>query len=959
MNTNPTCFICNTRNGVALRNASSLFGEDLSVTSGKSFTDVIGDIVDKQIKKDNSHTNIICKKCQKAVVEYDALQVRLKSIKVDLLSQFKKSLEKHNINYDTYNIIIKTETKPTELKKLVLPASKLQPLPPDFVIRGGKWPITRPVTVPKLKPIMTIPSSNINLKVTVGSSVLTQSINTLTSKQKTMQNQIIDPKIIMTSAENKKEQKNMPIIITNSMKPDEILSSSHSTYTFSQPISTNSQMLSFNVNSLTKDFFSSAILTKVDEFCMEKMKKEDTVDSDGENNEESMEIDEDCSLAVITTNNKNGDKLTYGDDIKTECNEEYVDIKLVGEEGQCFMGKLQILADQLNEQDNQAIVVESDNILRVMSGQKFLYGDSEISLVMPDNLDNNDDNGDSQDSNDESQIELQVSGDEETANAIIAAAKEQGGAFIKVESGEMFHVKSVESKTDDDINKTDNTIQIVVHENDQFRCLLCKTNENIQGEAFTGDADTTMAHLKTIHSARAYICNCGHVVRKRADYVKHIEQHAQENNKNMQITDKSKMHECNICQKTYTSRTLLSEHLKTHSGSPPHECRVCGKTFASKYTHQSHLKTHLVRPRPFQCNQCGKSFFTTQNLNQHEKTHSGIKDFICNICGKAFGTQHNLEVHGVVHSNTKPYVCGVCGKAFARRAEVRDHMRTHTGERPFTCDICGARFTQRSNLHSHRRATHLDDKRYHCTMCSKRFKRRRLLDYHVKASHTGERPLKCEICRATFVYPEHYKKHARIHSGEKPYSCEVCGKSFNSRDNRNTHRFVHSDRKPYECVVCGAGYMRKQLLYHHMNTSGHLAESIVVNQPRVTKLTDNVITTQSIIVDTSKSDKFSETIYEDAEGDDKTVDSDNTTKFFITDDKKIVLQDGKSINLVQEGEEPTLLTLHNIEGNIKSEGTILDNVSTDHLTDQQTSNAIQLVPVELPDGSSGWVALNS
>lgn len=153
--------------------------------------------------------------------------------------------------------------------------------------------------------------------------------------------------------------------------------------------------------------------------------------------------------------------------------------------------------------------------------------------------------------------------------------------------------------------------------------------------------------------------------------------------------------------------------------------------------------------------------------------------------------------------------------------------------------------------------------------------------------------------------------------------------------------------------------MRKQLLYHHMNTSGHLAESIVVNQPRVTKLTDNVITTQSIIVDTSKSDKFSETIYEDAEGDDKTVDSDNTTKFFITDDKKIVLQDGKSINLVQEGEEPTLLTLHNIEGNIKSEGTILDNVSTDHLTDQQTSNAIQLVPVELPDGSSGWVALNS
>lgn len=45
----------------------------------------------------------------------------------------------------------------------------------------------------------------------------------------------------------------------------------------------------------------------------------------------------------------------------------------------------------------------------------------------------------------------------------------------------------------------------------------------------------------------------------------------------------------------------------------------------------------------------------------------------------------------------------------------------------------------------------------------------------------------------------------------------MCGKSFNSRDNRNMHRFVHSDKKPYECLACGAGYMRKQLLYQHMN----------------------------------------------------------------------------------------------------------------------------------------------
>jgi len=86
---------------------------------------------------------------------------------------------------------------------------------------------------------------------------------------------------------------------------------------------------------------------------------------------------------------------------------------------------------------------------------------------------------------------------------------------------------------------------------------------------------------------------------------------------------------------------------------------------------------------------------------------------------------------------------------------------------------CFSKISQRSNLQSHKRATHYNDKRYKCDECGKGFKRRRLLDYHVKAAHTGERPYKCDVCTATFVYPEHFKKHRRIHTGEKPYQCEV------------------------------------------------------------------------------------------------------------------------------------------------------------------------------------------
>ncbi|XP_072933816.1 uncharacterized protein [Epargyreus clarus] len=994
---NQLCFVCNVRLGIALRNGINLFAEDNTLQSGKKFTEVLSEILDKPVLEETAHSKVVCKKCHKFVSEYDSIQVRMQVIKLDLLSYFQSTLPRHKLNYDTYNTetpkvqaktpIKSAEGKP-ELRKLVLPASKLQPVPPDFVLKPGKW-FTK-ANLANSKPIVTLPtsSSTLNLKVTVGTSVLTQSIKTTSA----IGNKIISLTNNATPQNYVLSQMSGNANAEINVDPNVLLQSS-----IESPKSNS--ILSFNVNSLPKDFLTSAVLGKVDELVEIEvdLKKEGGQGSDVENNDEQpMEIDEDCSLAVATSGTDGN--ITFAkdtDQTETDKSKDFLENLLPDLssaenttddviENKYIVGKLEILNDRDIEDDGQTIMMDGENgsIIRLVSGQKLLYGDSEISLVVPEDSQEGDtnDNGDSQDSNDESQIELQVSGDEETANAIIAAAQEQGGAFIKVESGEMYRVKSVQSKKPEDtVISVDITSMVLQEEDGQFRCLLCENNDK-KGAPFMGTPETMMQHLKSEHNARVYICpQCGELVRKRSEYAAHIELHAIKSKKILP-TDKSKLHECTICHKKYSSRTLLAEHMNFHNGAKPYTCEVCNKSFASKYTHQSHLKTHLDRPRPFKCKQCGKSFFTQQNLTQHEKTHSGIKDFICTVCGKAFASQHNLEVHGVVHSGSRPFVCAHCRKGFARRAELRDHMRIHTGERPFACDICGATFTQNSNLHSHKRATHLDDKRYQCSLCPKKFKRRRLLDYHIKASHTGERPHRCETCGATFVYPEHFKKHTRIHSGEKPYVCEVCGKSFNSRDNRNTHRFVHSDRKPYECLVCGAGYMRKQLLYHHMNTSGHLAESIVVNQPRVMKVAKNGVQQQSVVVETveDKTDQFTEAIYE-ATGelqlqtdDNKTIltvgESDDATKLFLTEDKKYVLQDGvvvdgSKINLIQDNEQPTLLTIQNMDQNLKTDSSVLEGISTEQLeqaqlmTTDSTGASLRLVEIQLPDGNNGWLVL--
>ncbi|CAH0697861.1 unnamed protein product [Spodoptera exigua] len=167
---------------------------------------------------------------------------------------------------------------------------------------------------------------------------------------------------------------------------------------------------------------------------------------------------------------------------------------------------------------------------------------------------------------------------------------------------------------------------------------------------------------------------------------------------------------------------------------------------------------------------------------------------------------------------------------------------------------------------------------------------------------------------------------------------------------------------------------------------GHLAESIVVNQPRVIKVTENVrifININTLLRGTSshatditdldtKTSKF-DAIFEaqtELEASIKSVKSEadvnlEDAKFYITEDKKLILQDSDktTLNLIQEGDESTLLTIHNIGE--RADATILEAVNADQLSEQteivandENGGMVRLIQIKLPDGNNGWVAIN-
>ncbi|XP_067636552.1 zinc finger protein 493-like isoform X3 [Eurosta solidaginis] len=348
--------------------------------------------------------------------------------------------------------------------------------------------------------------------------------------------------------------------------------------------------------------------------------------------------------------------------------------------------------------------------------------------------------------------------------------------------------------------------------------------------------------------------------------------------------EKPSRHNCGICGKSFSIKSLLKKHELRHSNERPYKCDFCGMRFKRSHNQRYHMRTHASEKSVYRCKFCPLAFPLASELSLHSNTHGNedpetrernmeaLKEEETNLklTTSTEETTQQLQIKAT-EQEEKParHNCGICGRCFSIKSLLKKHELRHSNERPYKCDFCGMRFKRSHNQRNHMR-THASEKNvYRCKFCPLAFPLASELGLHsnthvnedpetrernMKALKKEETKLKlttsteettqqlqikateyrykgmdrkkeiCDICGKSFRYKQRLRVHIQAHGKEKRYKCDFCEKRFTQIANARIHMRTHTGEKPYKCKYCEKAYGQSHTLYKHLRK--HLGDNV-------------------------------------------------------------------------------------------------------------------------------------